>query len=408
MDAVRQLSVKEAFAALGESEALADAPFWQDGPPPSWACGALEPDNAIENALYCGVDEPGLEAVAETARRVQGSPALTVIARHLVWANFHRPDPAPPMPPSWPFFERELGAFGPSMYLLAGSAFVPLVKARHWDMGVPESITTDTCLQLACDLDNWRRGHTGQPGIYPNQFAWLRHYVFSPYFRLGRMEFWSKPFNWSSLVCRERSSGRTVAFASPGLNFDSANFALDAAATPPERVWTSKLERTEDFITGNPVDLDGRTSPETVTLSTRDWDVFLKDGDPILEMHIPAGGNMSFENVIKSFRLAKSFFERLMPDVRHKAVVCNSWIFNPNLPEMLPADSNLVKLVKSVRLCPTASGPTDGLWFIFLMDKFDLKTAPKTSSLQRAVISYLESGKRWRCGGMFVSLDEIH
>lgn len=65
------------------------------------------------------------------------------------------------------------------------------------------------------------------------------------------------------------------------------------------------------------------------------WDIHLKQGDPILDMHIPAGGKMGVEEAFRSFSLANYFFERLMPDIRHRAIVCHSWIFNPNMAEIL-------------------------------------------------------------------------
>ena len=90
------------------------------------------------------------------------------------------------------------------------------------------------------------------------------------------------------------------------------------------------------------------------------------------------------------------------------AIVCSSWIFNPNLPEILPPESNLVRLLKRVHPIPCASTKTDGLWFIFLHEgAFELLKAPRKTSLQKAVTRYIENGGRWRIGGMFLPLDEI-
>ncbi|MPN43650.1 hypothetical protein SDC9_191210 [bioreactor metagenome] len=118
---------------------------------------------------------------------------------------------------------------------------------------------------------------------------------------------------------------------------------------------------------------------------------------------------MSPEKARESLLMAKEFYSAL-PDASRRpvAVKCISWIFNPNLPEILPPDSNLVSLLKMVHPYPVHSGREDGLWFVFLHEsKFDPATASRASSLQRAILDYIEKGGRWRSGGMFIMMDEI-
>jgi len=41
---------------------------------------------------------------------------------------------------------------------------------------------------------------------------------------------------------------------------------------------------------------------------------------------------------------------------------------------------------------PAPCRPNDGLWFVFLQTRFDPATAPRETSLQRAVLDYLGKG----------------
>ena len=54
-----------------------------------------------------------------------------------------------------------------------------------------------------------------------------------------------------------------------------------------------------------------------------------------------------------------------------------------------------------------AVGPTSGLWFLFLQEVFDAATAPRDTSLQRAVLDYLAAGHTWRGGGMFFLVEHL-
>jgi hypothetical protein len=82
-------------------------------------------------------------------------------------------------------------------------------------------------------------------------------------------------------------------------------------------------------------------------------------------------------------------------------------MFNTQLEEILPPEANLVRFMREVYLFPVPSSGNDGLWFLFLQEHFDPKTAPRQTSLQRAVLEYLAKGHRWRGGGMFYLLEDL-
>ncbi len=407
------MSPAEALAALEESASLgAVAPFWDGSEAfsasPDGMDSLLSPARIAENAAYCGLEAGMLEALLPLAAKIGKSPPLSRLLCHLFFCNFLKPGAALQSPESWPSFKRSLGDDGAGLYLLAALGYAPLLKAQHRRQGVPEDVSRDTARQVACYAGNYAKGSKGRLGLYPGQLFWMRNYLWDNlYLRLGRFEYWPKPYPYFDMALRGKDGAKLVCLARPGLKIAADGYALDDLAGPPDVAWTTSLSIDGESVCGHPVGADGRPSRELATLPLKSWDVVLKNGSLVLDMHIPSGGGMSIEECRDSFRKAKAFFGERFPELKPSAIVCVSWTFNPNLPEILPASSNLVKLLKEVHLFPVASRPSDGLWFLFLMDKFDLATAPRETSLQRAVLDYISSGRRWRTGGMLLALDEI-
>ncbi|OGV58195.1 MAG: hypothetical protein A2X49_03250 [Lentisphaerae bacterium GWF2_52_8] len=403
------MKIENALKFVGEEASLeAISSFWDEfektAPEPF-----LEESVLLENARFCSVHESLLKPLMEAAAKIRCSPELSGLVRYVHWTNFVREGEHPKWPADWPLFKSLLGEeHCGCVYLLAAAGYVPQLKAYHKALGLPDEITRGTAAQVGSYAENYRRGKNGFAGLYPRQYSWLRNYLFGNlYFRIGRFEYWSKPYGGQCTVCRHKTGRNIVTFAKGELKFDKYGFALDQAAVAPEHEWTSELIIGEDSIKGHPVAADGSTSKKLMELSLGDWEIILREGTAILDMHIPAGGGMDTDTSFDSFRRAKAFFEERFPEKKHVAVICQSWVFNPNLPEVLPSSSNLVRLLKNIHLYPTASSREEGFWFIFLMDKFDLATASRESSLQRAILDYISCGRRWRGGGMFVLLDEI-
>lgn len=135
-----------------------------------------------------------------------------------------------------------------------------------------------------------------------------------------------------------------------------------------------------------------------------------KPSDWVLDLHIPAGGGMSLEVCADSFRRAFEFFDCFFPEKRANAVVCQSWMFNPDLAKILPPDSNLVRLLNEVHLFPIPVHERDGFFFLFGSkgESAPLSELPRETSLQRAILDFVAKGNPWRGGGMYLLRTEKH
>jgi hypothetical protein len=404
------MKLGDVLQRLGEVEAYdAWASFWEpvQATLPTARPGFLQPAHLRAAWYYGGLEGPLPEAVITMADRITQDPALLRLAWFAHQTVFYTPREQVNL--RWPALSRYLGDEAGLFYLTVGLAFIPAVRAYHAALGVPEDVTRNTCRQISCFLLNFRRGQGGRLGIYPDQFGWLNCYL-APnlYFRIGRFEYWRKPYPNEYRVYRHTASGMHVVLAHDQCIFTAAG---DRCYDPPDEVppggWRVTFRETEAGVFGTPISPLGTAEPREVHLPADAWTCVLRKGDTILDMHIPAGGGMTPEACADSFRAAAAFFREHFPEPAARAICCRSWMFSNQLEECLPPAENLVALTREVYLFPVQARPNDGLWFVFLQKPFDPATAPRETRLQKAILDYLARGKTWHLGGMFLMLEDL-
>ena len=402
------MTLEEVLARIGEAGTLDGLrPHWEESEAsfPGQTPSFLLPSEFLVNREWCGLDPAIDPLLTETARRITENPALTHLAWHctrLLYEHLDYNDP-----PRWPSLEPVLGDSGGVLYLLVTMAMVPRVRAVHQSLGVPEEVTRETCSQVSSVAGVYRR-MTGRLGITLNTVYWMRHYIAGRLFRLGRFEYMLRPFGGSVEVYRHRESGAVIALAPEGVRFNGEG-QVDGAGgvTDTEHGWTSTLARTDEAVVGYPVSPLGAAVRQEVHLPTAAWECVLNQGDTVMEMHIPAGGNMTPERCADSNRRAAAFFREFFPGQPAKGVVSISWIFNTQLEEITLSSDNLVRYQHELYLFPVPSSGHDGLWFIFLQNDLDPAALPRDTSLRRGVADFLAAGHIWRCGGMFILVEDL-
>lgn len=361
----------------------------------------LEPEQIAENCEWGGLEPSIQPMLEEAAQRIAENPALKALAWHAYRRLFDYPDRVDFS--KWPTLDEAMDDSGACFYLLLGMAMVPRTRAVHASLNVPEPVTRQTCLQVSCFADNYRRGQHGRLGLFRDQLFWMRNYTDGKLFRLGRFEYKLEPMEPFVHVFRHRESGWVVALSEDGRWYDEAGYAVQADEAGG---WKATLAISETEARGFPIHPAGHALRREVALDRAEWDYHVKPGDYMLDMHIPSGGKMTPENCLESMRQSVEFFRRQFPDKPFKAFWCHSWIFGPQLEKILPEKANLVRFLREVYLYPIYS-EDGGLWFIFLQDTFDLPTAPRENSLQIAIAQYLEKGGDWHEGGMIALVDEL-
>jgi len=406
------ISVADCLEQLGAGDTLElVAPHWEESQAefPAEGLFFLQRECWLGNRVLCGFGSEYDERFQRVADETAKNEALRRLIWHMHWRVFRSPVPAH-LGNSWPEPAMLLGEDAGLPGLLVALSWAPLLLEYHRQLGLPKEATLETMqqVQIFCEI-NYRSAFGGRPGIFPGQLSWLNTYLKNPYIRIGRMEYCLQPAPDPLLMYRHRSSGQTVALCEAGLQFTREGFRLGSPEEYEQEQdsWFSTLEFSPGAVSGNPVLPQGYALRKTLTLPLNEWEQVFSRGDDCLRMHIPAGGRMTPQCCGESLQKARDFFRRYFPQRNIRAVTCGSWIFNPDLEKIMPEGANLPAFQHELYLYPVSSGPWDGLWFIFLKTGKPDETFPRETDLQRRVLEYIESGRRWRCGGMIILLEDI-
>ncbi len=346
--------------------------------------------------LSCEVRNAILAALPSTA----ALPALRRLAWHLYRRLYERPGLLSEDVRAWPLLPP--GTFeGSDMFLaylfLAG---VPRLARIYRKRGIPAAVLRDTL----SDLELWIREHrrnTGRWGF--SEHKWLIHHLAANLFRLGRLQFQFGTFRYPYVAFRQTGSNPILLLAEAGLHISATGLP-----DPTQEGFPSTLEFDARSVTGFPVDPAGTIRRRTTTLPLDVWHIGLTRGDPVLNIHIPAGQPMAFEACGESFRRAVEFFPRHFPERPFRAFVCGSWALDPQLAEYLDESSNLVRFMREVYLFPLPGSGGDQIERRVLGAPLgQLDHVPAETSLQRAVVAHLRNGRKWRSGGCILFPEDL-
>ena len=118
-------------------------------------------------------------------------------------------------------------------------------------------------------------------------------------------------------------------------------------------------------------------------------------GDIAIETHIPQGEPLTKDACLKSFDEAKAFFAKIFPDAKPQYFMCDSWLLNPNLAEVLNETANIVQFMRLWTPIPFESDNSCQAVervFGFGFKKEDIENAPENTGLQRAMKKYIIDG----------------
>ena len=147
---------------------------------------------------------------------------------------------------------------------------------------------------------------------------------------------------------------------------------------------------------------DGRLCPDVFRLPLSEYDLFLKHGDPVFGIHIPAEGKLSEDAVDESLALAKkiSAIEEALP----RKFMCTSWLLDPQLRLILPPESNIIKFQKRFRPISTWINGFSLYKHIFEVAPCPIEALVPKNSFQKAILDSLKSGRPMRHGHGFLDI----
>lgn len=369
----------------------------------------LQPARISEMRQYLDLSD-GIEPhFLEAARIARGNTALSHLSWHFNRLMFLYDDYEGSKIGQWPELQQPLGELSDVFYMLIAISVVPITQATHRRLGVPEEITRHSTGNFNGLMFAYRNRYPGKLwGVNLSVLYWLRHYVSGALYTLGRMEYMVRPFQRPVQVYRNRDTDEVLALALDGLRYRPDGFlASEEAVAAGEPGFTSRFVETPDAVTGCPISPAGFALPLEVTLPLKTWRKVLSQGDPLLDVHIPAGGNMTPENCRDTMARALEFFPRYFPERPFVGFGCGSWILNPQLADIYSPTSNMILWQRELYLHPIPTSDRSGLYFIFGRDDVDPATAPRDTSLRRALLDHLAAGGRLIGEGMFFLAEDF-
>lgn len=304
-----------------------------------------------------------------------------------------------------PSLKHRLGPYRGLFYLLTGLSIIPAALQSYRRQGIAEPVIRQTLRQLRCYCDNHRLCNDGVPGLLVRQMNWLRQYRTGRLYRLGRLEYRLDRARQFGLFLKQRRSGHKIMLAEHGQRFDRHGF-IEYEGEPDNQCWQADLVENGRLIWGFSIAPEGYAINRRQKYSLEDWEVMVRNGDPVIDLHIPAGEPLTLAACQDSFEAATAFFRNTQREKTPRIFWCNSWIFNPLFEQEMP-DSNLAALQRESYLFPVLSSGRDGLFFVFCRDNENFTEWPRRTRLQKTMLSRVESGRKLRSGGMVIAVEDL-
>ncbi len=360
----------------------------------------LEPASIREVCAYADVDEVTCDALIDLAQRITADKAWLTMATQMhtaVYGSAREPLPECEVSPVF-------GEATQLVALLIALDGVRLMREAQRSRAIPEAIVRASCDHPVVALRRYRAQNDGRIGMDYWLLGWCSTICDGNLYRLGRIQFMPKSFDGPVQVYRHRADGRVLALSVADKHFDTDGFRVQYDL-PGE--WTSISVEDDATVMGNPIAPQGFAHRTPIRLNKAEWPHVFGPGDAVLEMHIPDNDSFTLDVLHDSFKQAITFFPQFLPQHSFKAFVCESWLFNTQLQDMLGPKSNLVRFQRQGYLFPLTAELEFILYFIFWHMHVDITTAPRDTRLRRAILDHLQVGKPLRSGGFFFLRDDV-
>lgn len=341
------------------------------------------------------------EALTEALAEVLAVPARrALLAQAIRTYSTAQTQPAfvPSLPPEWGAWARLFQAL-----IVLGS--VPETRRRHQLRGIPDAITRETFNDVARWMDTYQETH----GCFGFTSAnWDFNHVSGRLFELGRLQF-GRSINDLPFHYFVDGAGGVTALAADALRFrpDGQFLSADKGAEKSGPQFVSEFEINDKVAIGHAVNARGAVEVKKTTLALDRWRRVLEPFSPVIDVHIPAGAPLDDAACAAAFKQAAEFFPRYFPEHVFAGYTCTSWLMDPQLADRLPASANTVKFLRRFHWLP-AQGGNDFQTFERVFGGYvDVATAPRDTSMKRAVLEYVEAGGRWRSASGVILRAEI-
>lgn len=248
-----------------------------------------------------------------------------------------------------------------------------------------------------------------QDDITVSDFPWDMNFYTCSIFLMDRFYFIPCKFEDEVSVYRNSNNKGTIALYHADIEFrrdgqvNGTNEVYDE-----EGKFLSQWAEDDLTIRANVINPMGYVEKTPVLLLKTDWKPVVKKGDLLLAFHIPEGPGYTPERVKNSMALALHFYSTYFSELDIKGFWSESWVYDSRLSLIMDYEkSNIVKVQRQFYLYPTKNSDAMLLERVFGVNKIGLLKVTGKSSLQKGVIQYMKTGKRFNALNMFVLKEDV-
>jgi hypothetical protein len=294
---------------------------------------------------------------------------------------------------------------------LYGNFFLLLVLARfpqaikfYEEKQLPLAVMNATLKDLNIWIEQYQR-ERGITGLTHRILGWLQGHLTGGLFKIGRLQF-QYPYAMIDgiMAFKHQLTGEIQLLSAADIRYNGSGLIDGVGDVWDEtKHWISTVKETSTTIIGNPINPQGFAEPTVIELEFKLWDKVLQEGDPVLNIHIPAGEPMTPAACSESFELAREFFGKYFSDYDFKAFVCFSWLLDSQFNDILKPTSNIIKFQHLGRIWPI-QGESEAIYRIFgpQAEADGIDVVPHVSSMQRAIAAFIHAGGILRNGGFLL------
>jgi hypothetical protein len=289
-----------------------------------------------------------------------------------------------------PYVQETFGNHASLFYLHAALERLILTEQRYSELGIGEDIFVDTLR----DISVWVNNAYNLVGFYCiRNFSWIWRHIEARLFRIGRLQYLARPFGSAVKGFYNTKKDLLLFLCSSGMEL-RANGDMEGVCGKEKTSdgFVTEFQETEEFYIGTPAIPYGKGLKKQVRLRKDEWEKVLDSDDCILEIHIPRDGSFGLEDIKDSYAKAREFFGRYFPDTNIKGMACHTWLFTPQLQEMLPKNSNITNFQRQFYLYPT-NGSVRFLWNFVFNELTEVKDAKPDTYLRSRVLDYINEGR---------------
>lgn len=312
------------------------------------------------------------------------------------------------------------------VYILHG---IPKAANIADENDISESILLDTLGDIGVWARNCKRD-MGEWGLLRNGYGWLENHVNGRLFKVGRLQFIPKTYDWNFRIFRNKNEKNVIA-----LTKDEEDYRGDGQVNGTNNIYDHEKNFTgsskicndgKPYVMGTLVSPYGCAINRVIRLDMGLWEEVLKHGSPVLELHIQQEERFDFESCRISFGRIKDFADRhynmlakiagiAQPDKDKNpfaAFVCTSWLLDAQIGKIMPSSSNLVQFLREFYLLPCKSGDDATIERVFQArsEDFDINNLDPSktkTTLQKAIIEFMNGGGRMRSNSGFILTEDL-